>query len=45
MTKSFSGNIDFHFNKVKCSKIERMMPQLDMLVEEEIRSMYDYANL
>lgn len=38
-------DIDFHFNKVKCNKIERMMPQLDKLVEEEIRSMYDYANL
>ena len=38
-------DIDFHFNKFKYNKIERMMPQLDKLVEEEIRSMYDYADL
>lgn len=36
---------NFHFHKVKCNKIERMMPHLNKLVEEEIHSMYDYANL
>lgn len=30
-------DIDFHFNKVKCRKIEQMLPQLNKMVEEEIK--------
>ena len=30
-------DIDFHFNKVKCCKIEQMLPQLNKMVEEEIK--------
>ena len=30
-------DIDFHFNKVKCRKIELMLPQLNKMVEEEIK--------
>ena len=30
-------DIDYHFNKVKCRKIEGMMPQLMKMVEEEIK--------
>lgn len=30
-------DIDFHFNKVKCNKIERLTPVLNQLVEEEMR--------
>lgn len=29
-------DMDFHFNKVKCRKIEQMLPQLNGMVEEEI---------
>ena len=32
-------DIDYHFNKVKCRKIEAMMPQLMKMVEGEMRSM------
>jgi hypothetical protein len=28
-------DMDFHFNKVKCRKIEGMMPKLKKMVEEE----------
>ena len=30
-------DIDFHFDKVKCRKIEQMLPQLNKMVEEEIK--------
>ncbi len=30
-------DIDFHFNKVRCRKIEQMLPQLNKMVEEEIK--------
>ena len=30
-------DIDFHFNKVKCNKIERLTPILNQLVVEEMR--------
>jgi len=30
-------DIDFHFNKVKCLKIEQMHPQLNKMVEEEMK--------
>ena len=32
-------DIDFHFNKVKCRKIEGLMPRLMGMVEEEMKSM------
>ena len=32
-------DIDYHFNKVKCRKIEMMMPKLMKMVESEMRSM------
>lgn len=28
-------NIDFYYNKVRCRKIERILPQLNKMVEEE----------
>ena len=30
-------DIDYHFNKVKCRKIEMMMPQLMKMVESEVK--------
>lgn len=30
-------DIDFHFNKVRCRKIEQMLPQLNKMIEEEIK--------
>lgn len=33
-------DIDFHFNNVKCRKIEQMLPQLNKMVEEEVKSMF-----
>ncbi len=32
-------DIDFHFNKVKCRKIELMMPRLMRMVESEMKEM------
>jgi hypothetical protein len=32
-------DMDFHYNKVKCRKIEQMMPMLMKMVEGEMRSM------
>ena len=32
-------DMDFHFNKVKCRKIEGLMPQLMKMVDNEVRSM------
>jgi len=32
-------DIDYHFNKVKCRKIEMMMPQLMKMVESEMEGM------
>ena len=32
-------DIDYHFNKVKCPKIEGMLPKLMKMVEEEMESM------
>lgn len=32
-------DIDFHFNKVKCRKIEQVLPQLNKMVEEELKKM------
>ena len=30
-------DIDFHFNKIRCRKIEQILPQLNKMVEEEIK--------
>ena len=32
-------DIDYHFDKVKCRKIEQMMPQLMKMVENELRGL------
>lgn len=32
-------DIDYHFNKVKCRKIEQMMPRLMGMVESEMEGM------
>ena len=32
-------DIDYSFSKVKCRKIEQMMPQLMMMVESEMKGM------
>lgn len=32
-------DIDYHFNKVKCRKIEMMMPRLNKMVESEMEGM------
>ena len=32
-------DIDYHFDKVKCRKIEQMMPQLMKMVESEMEGM------
>ena len=43
MTEDFCNDllddIDFHFNKIKCRKIEQMLPQLNKMVEEEIKGL------
>ena len=36
-------DIDFHFNKVRCRKIEQMLPQLNKMVEEEIKGMMQFS--
>ena len=39
MTKSLKGKVakEKNFDKVKCCKIEQMLPQLNKMVEEEIK--------
>ena len=32
-------DIDFHYNKVKCCKIEQMLPSLNKMVEDELQAM------
>ena len=32
-------DIDYHFNKVKCRKVEMMMPRLMKMVEREMEGM------
>ena len=39
MANALLDDIDYHFNKVKCRKIEIMMPQLMKMVESEMKSM------
>ena len=33
-------DIDYHFNKVKCRRIEQMLPQLNKKVEEDIKGYF-----
>ena len=39
LANALLDDIDYHFNKVKCRKIEGLMPQLIKMVESEMRSM------
>ena len=39
LANEFLDDIDYHFNKVKCRKIEVMMPQLMKMVESEMEGM------
>ena len=36
--------MDFHYNKVKCRKIEGMLPKLMKMVEEEMKSFSQREN-
>lgn len=38
-------DIDFYYNKVKCRKIEMMLPQLNQFVENEMRMMMTGQNV
>ena len=39
MCDELLDDIDYHFNKVKCRKIETMMPQLMKMVKSEMKGM------
>ena len=39
LANALLDDIDYHFNKVKCRKIEGMMPRLMKMVEGEMKSM------
>ena len=39
LTNEFLDDMDYHFNKVKCRKIEGLMPRLMGMVESEMISM------
>ena len=39
LANALLDDIDYHFNKVKCRKIEMMMPQLMEMVESEMEGM------
>ena len=39
LTNALLDDIDYHFDKVKCRKIEQMMPQLMKMVESEMEGM------
>ena len=39
LANALLDDIDYHFNKVKCRKIEMMMPQLMKMVESEMEGM------
>lgn len=36
LANALLDDMDYHFNKVKCRKIEQMMPQLLKMVEREL---------
>lgn len=37
-------DIDFYYNKVKCRKIEKLLPTLNKLVEKEQMAMMGYLH-
>ena len=39
LANALLDDMDFHYNKVKCRKIEGMLPKLMKMVEGEMRSM------
>lgn len=39
LSNELLDDIDYHFNKVKCRKIEQMMPRLMRMVESEMEGM------
>ena len=39
LANALLDDMDFHYNKVKCRKIEQMLPKLMKMVEGEMRSM------
>ena len=39
LSNELLDDMDFHYNKVKCPKIEGMLPKLMKMVEEEMKSM------
>ncbi len=39
LANSLLDDIDYHFNKVKCRQIELIMPKLNKMVDDEVRSM------
>ena len=39
LAEELLDDMDFHHNKVKCRKIEQMLPQLNSMVESEIKAM------
>lgn len=45
MTKSLKGNVakEKNLDKVKCRKIEQILPQLNKMVEEEIKGMIQFS--
>ena len=45
MTKSLKGKVakEKNFDKVKCRKIEQMLPQLSKMVEEEVKGMIQFS--
>ena len=36
LANEFLDDMDFHYNKVKCRKIEQMLPRLNQMVSEEM---------
>jgi len=40
MANALLDDIDYHFNKVKCRKIEQMLPKLMKMVEGEMKSSF-----
>lgn len=39
LADDLTEDMDFHFNKVKCQKIEQVFPKLMKMVEGEMESM------
>lgn len=40
LSNDLLDDIDFHFNKVKCRKIEQILHQFNKMVEEEIKGLF-----